>query len=419
MKSLTRIFNYDGYKVRDVQTSTKDQTIKVDLDRISDKPTSCYRCGHALGCKRGQYRVTVKELSIMNYETTVSFWRFKGHCSHCKKARSEAVSFISKESPHFTQLLSEWLGTMCEFASVSRIAEFCKQNTSTLRSMDFKRLKRLLKNYKIPEVTHIAVDEVYARKKTKFKGESRNERFFTVITDLNTRKVVWVAQGRSKESLDQFYTLIGPAACSKIKVAAMDQFDGYSASTKEFCKNATVVWDKFHIMQNLQIAINETRKDLHSQLSSKDPLFSLTRGKFKYIYLQRDSKRSNEDKKHIEAVLKENKDFLALELIKERMLTFFDEPTEQSAKDVLDEVTSWVWEAGFEPLKRHFDNLHKGWETLKNYFTFRVTSALAEGTNNVIKALKRQAFGYRNMDYFRFKIMQKCGYLNSRHINGL
>jgi transposase len=53
----------------------------------------------------------------------------------------------------------------------------------------------------------------------------------------------------------------------------------------------------------------------------------------------------------------------------------------------------------------------------QNYFRYRVTSALSEGQNNVIKMLKRRAFGYRNMFYFRLKIMQCCGYLNSRFIN--
>jgi len=70
----------------------------------------------------------------------------------------------------------------------------------------------------------------------------------------------------------------------------------------------------------------------------------------------------------------------------------------------------------FAPLETWCKNISVGWETLKNYFDFRVTSALAEGTNNVIKALKRRSFGFRNMDYFRLKIMQVCGYLNSRYI---
>jgi transposase len=61
-----------------------------------------------------------------------------------------------------------------------------------------------------------------------------------------------------------------------------------------------------------------------------------------------------------------------------------------------------------------YNNLEKGWDTLKNYFRYKATSALSEGINNVIKTIKRRAYGYRNMEYFRLKIMQVCGYLNSR-----
>lgn len=63
-----------------------------------------------------------------------------------------------------------------------------------------------------------------------------------------------------------------------------------------------------------------------------------------------------------------------------------------------------------------YKNLEAGWETLKNYFHYRVSSSLSEGQNNVIKMLKRRAFGFRNMEYFKLKIMQLCGYLNSRFI---
>ena len=77
----------------------------------------------------------------------------------------------------------------------------------------------------------------------------------------------------------------------------------------------------------------------------------------------------------------------------------------------------WIWQSGFEPLKRWYQRLEKGWETLRNYFIYKVTTALSEGKNNVIKTVKRRAYGFRNMYYFRLKIMQVCGYLNSKYIH--
>ena len=142
----------------------------------------------------------------------------------------------------------------------------------------------------------------------------------------------------------------------------------------------------------------------------------MTRGQYRFLFLKRASKRTAEEKTHIDDVMKENESFLKLELIKEKMLTFFREPDESAALKAFNEVGDWIFQAGFKPLMDWHNRLEKGWSTLKNYFKYRVTSALSEGHNNTIKMLKRRAFGYRNMTYFRLKIMQVCGYLNSRYV---
>jgi transposase len=414
---LNRIFDYKGYSVRDTQVSTKDRTVRVILARKKSKTFRCYRRKSPLERLRGHYKQTLQELPIMEFTTIVEFWRLKGHCSKCNKARSEAIDFISPETPHFTYKYTWWLGAMCEFATVSRSAEFTKVSASTLRRIDLGRMKRMLQKYKIPKVTKIAVDEVYSRKKSHYKGESRNNKFFTVITDLDTGRVLWVTSSRNKSALDDFFSIIGKKACAKIQVVAMDQHDPYKASVKEHCPNAQVVWDRFHIMQTFNNALNDTRMDLHDQLDKRDPLKKLTRPKYKYLFTMNSSKRSSEDSSHLKDVIEANQDFFLLELIKERMISFFHSRDETDARAVLDEIGLWIYESGFSHLKKWYDNFYSNWDTAKNYFRHRVSTAISEGVNNVIKSLKRQAFGYRNMDYFKLKIMQRCGYLNSRYID--
>lgn len=133
-------------------------------------------------------------------------------------------------------------------------------------------------------------------------------------------------------------------------------------------------------------------------------------------YDQSDRRTNTFDVVPLSIFIGANQAFLRLEVIKERMVTFFDQPTEAEAKEVFEELGAWIWQAQFKPLMKWYDNFEKGWDTAVNYFRFKVTSALSEGHNNVIKMLKRRAFGYRNMEYFRLKIMQVCGYLNSRFI---
>jgi len=328
----------------------------------------------------------------------------------------------------FAQIRIRFLGTMCEFSPVSRVAELAKEQNMTVRRIDLKRMRRMLGKYKIPDVTHIAVDEVYARKKAKYKDENRNERFFTVISDLNTRRVIWVSESRSQKALDEFFKIIGEKACENILVVAIDQHDDYAKSVRKNCKNAKIVWDRFHLMQNFGEALNEVRKNLHNRLdNSESEMVRLTRGKYRFSFLKNASNRSKEEKNHIDEVTRNNADFSALEIIKEGIAAFFDSLDLTTAKERLTQLGKWIDQKvaadmvkglpiAFAPLENWYKNISGGWETLKNYFDFRVTSALAEGTNNVIKALKRRSFGFRNMDYFKLKIMQVCGYLNSRYI---
>jgi transposase len=407
---------FKGYEVLDFKEFLQEGRIEIHLGRLEEKDWKCHRCAEPLSIERGRHRSRIEAMPIMGLLVWVHFWRHKGHCRSCRKARSEAVEFVSEETPHLTSDFAWWVGRMCEIAAISRVAELMNQDETSTWRLDLNRMKRMLARYKIPEVRKISVDEVYARKKPKFKGENRSERFFTVISDLETHRVIWVSEGRSKEALDQFFILIGKEASERIEVVAADQFEGYAASVRENCKKAVLVWDRFHVMQILEQAVNDTRIELHSEQPKGSDLQRLTRGKYRFMFVKKAARRTQEESVHIDEVMQANEYFAKLELIKERMLSFFDQPTEEEAKKVFDEVGNWIFQAGFRPLMRWHKNLEQGWKTLRNYFRYRVSSALSEGHNNVIKMLKRRAFGYKNMEYFRLKIMQTCGYLNSKYI---
>lgn len=407
-----------GYEVIDFKEWLQKDLIEIYIEK-QDKvsPCECSRCGHELTVKRGKHRMNIKHMPFGQFECRLIFWREKRHCPNCNKARTEALDFLAPETPHLSKDYSWWLGRLVEIGTVSRTAKLTDNSANTLWRIDFDRLLRMVQNYKIPDVTRISVDEVYTRRKKYFKSESRNEQYFTIITDLKTRRVIWVSTSRNKEALDEFFKIIGKKHCEKIKVVAMDLHDSYKASVKENCKNATVVWDKFHVVRIFEGKLNDERLKIYQDKDTAGSLKSKINGKFKYLFLKRASKRKKSEQKKLKDVMKENNDFYKLELIKEKFLTFFYQKTADDAQDLIVEIKDWIYAEGFEFLKSWVDNFIKSWDTMKNYFEYRVTSALSEGTNNVIKSLKRRSFGFRNMAYFKLKIMQICGYLNSDFIN--
>jgi transposase len=408
---------FPGFEVIEIKEWLTDLRVEVYLDAKTDRCRQCVRCSHPLEPQsQGKYRVKLEGMPVMGLRLFIHLWRERGYCAKCKKVRAERIDWIAEETPHLTQDYAWWLGRLCEIAAVSRIAEMFYRDETTLWRLDLARMKRMLAHYRIPEATAISVDEVYARKKPKFEGESRDDRFFTIISDLKTRKVIWVSESRRKEALDQFFLLIGKEQAAKIEVVASDQHEGYAASIRENVPQAVHVWDRFHLMQLFEEAVNDTRKELHEEQDKGSELSRLSRGKFRFLFVKKASRRSPEEKTHIDDVLRENAGFAKLELIKERMLSFFDQQNEADAKAIFEEIGDWIWQCRFTPLMKWYQNFEEGWATVKNYFKYRVTSALSEGINNVIKMVKRRAFGYRNMEYFRLKIMQVCGYLNSRFI---
>jgi transposase len=197
----------------------------------------------------------------------------------------------------------------------------------------------------------------------------------------------------------------------------MDQFNGYKASTEEYCPKTKIVWDRFHLMRNFESALNDERLHIVEQNKKSKKSVQNISGKFKYLFLKKAKCRSKSEKRALEQVMKDNREFYKLELIKEKFFQFFNQKTEDEAREILIEVKDWIKKNGFSYLENWVDNFVGGWDIVKNYFTMRVTSALSEGQNNVIKTLKRRCYGFRNMTYFKLKIMQVCGYLNSRYVS--
>lgn len=409
--------SFPNFEIIDLKEWLQEGRIEVFLESNNEGNRTCNRCGTVLQCQnQGKYRVRLEGMPILGLRHFIHFWRSRGYCSSCKKIRAERIDWIAQETPHLTQEYAWWLGRLCEIAPVSRVAEMFSRDETTLWRLDLSRMKRMMSFYKIPEVTAISVDEVYARKKPKHPDESRDERFFTIISDLKTRKVIWVSESRAKAALDQFFILLGKKACSKIKVVASDQHDAYAASVREHVPQAIHVLDRFHLMQNFEKAVNDTRIDLHEEQEKGSEMKRLTLGRYRFLFLKKASRRTQQERIHIDDVLKENAGFAKLELIKERMLNFFEQQTEEEAFKIFEEIGDWIWQCRFTPLMKWYKEFELNWNQIKNYFQYRVTSALSEGINNVIKMLKRRAFGYRNMEYFRLKILQVCGYLNSRFI---
>ncbi len=406
---------FQGFFVKDIKDWQEERRVEVHLEREVDKKQTCHRCRQDLDKYHDQYRLRVKHLQMMGWQVDIIFFREKRYCDNCKKIRSEHIEWLCPANPHTSMELSWWLNRLTEVTSVLSASRLESIDKKTCYRVDKYVLKRLFQGYKIPDITKIAVDEVYARgKKQQKEGETRDDLFLTVVIDLKTKKVIWVSQSRRKEALDKFFEFLGEAACNKIEAVATDQHDGYGASVRENCKNATQIWDRFHLVQNFNKALNEDRKVELSNIDPKGEMEDLMNGKYRYIFLTKAENRTKKDQRHIQDVMRLNRKMTKLEMIKEHFHKMFDCNTAEEAQVMLNEIYQWSFDANAGNIWKWVKDIREK-KIFWNYWKYKVSTGISEGMNRVIKGLKWQAYGYKDMAYFALKILQKCGYLNSRY----
>lgn len=407
--------SFQGFSVKDIKEFITAQRIEVHLERKSKEQRLCSRCFSALGHYHDRYHRKVKHLRLFQFNVEIHFFTEQRHCSGCKKVRSEWIPWLCPTSPHITMDLAWYINRLSEIATVRQVGILKSVDKMACYKIDKYILNRLLQGYQIPNVTHIAVDEVYARSPLQQKdGETRDDLFFTVIVDLRTHKVIWISKSRRKEALDTFFEMIGSEACQKIQVVATDQHEGYGASVREYCKNASLVWDRFHLVQRFTELINEERKQEAERVKGREHYRDLLSGRHKWIFLKRADHRTQKEAQHISEVLSINARLAKLEIIKERFYRIFDSKTEDEARLGMYEVYEWSMNINAWDIAKYIESLFDA-SAFWNYFSHRYTTSVVEGINRGIKTLKWVAYGYKDMVYFALKIMQKFGYLNHKY----
>lgn len=407
--------SFQGFSVLDIKESVISKEMQIELEKVPNKVHLCACCGEKLGAMEGRYWVRARHLRCFGWTVTVGFWREKRHCPRCGKTRSEMIEWICPTSPHMTLELAWWINRMSEISSVMSVSRLESVDKMACYKVDHYILSRMLQGYEIPKVKRISVDEVYARSKKQMKeNENRDDLFLTVVVDQDTHKVIWVSQSRRKEALDQFFELLGPEACKAIEVVATDQHDGYGASVGEYCPDATLVWDRFHMVQKFNDALNEERKTELDRIDPEGEMGDLMNGKYRHVFLTKASKRSATNQRHIDEVMRLNSRMAKLEIIKEHFHQMFFKKDVIEAQIMLGECYEWAWQCKAVYLVEWIWKVMNE-ERFWNFWKCRLTTGVSEGINRAIKGLKWQAYGYKNMAYFALKIMQKCGYLNHRY----
>ena len=332
---------------------------------------------------------------MVGKRTTITFPVGVVRCT-CGFRGTELLEFVDRYS-NFTKRFEEYVALLCEKMTNTDVAEVCRIGWKAVKDIDKKNLS--LKKVGLDSVspTGIGVDEV---------AYEKGHKYLTIVRELKENRVIWTGKDRKKETLDQFFTELGPTKSANITAATMDMWDPFIASVKEHCPNADIVFDKFHVSKKVNEALDAIRK---KEFGNGDKELRKVMKKKRFVILKRRKTLDETEKETINALKEKNDTLYTAYLLKEQVLDIFDEKKEKTAVERFDEWFNNVASSGMPQFEKVVETVKRYFYGIQNYFKHRITNAGAEGINNKINVIKRMAYGYRDLEYFQLKILGRCG----------
>jgi len=338
------------------------------------------------------YTRNIRDLDICGKKCYITLETYHIHCS-CGYYGIEKLDFLDKYA-RYTKRFVEYVAMLCEIMCLKDVVKVAKINWKTAKRIDKEALKKFVKDLKKVNPTQIGIDEI---------AYEKGHKYLTIVRDLNGG-VIWVGEGRAKEDLDKFFIELGEKKCKKITVAVIDMWKPYIASIKENT-SAEIVFDKFHVAKKINEAVDSIRKKEFAK-ADKEERINMKHKRFLIL-----SRRKNLKPKEVESLdvlIEQNNPLYVAYLMKEQGLDVFDEEDPINGIARLYKWIDNVIEAGIEEFKSVIETIKNYLYGIVNYFKYKLTNAASEGFNTKITVIKRRAYGFRDLEYFKLKILQSC-----------
>lgn len=300
------------------------------------------------------------------------------------------------ENPRYTQRFAMHVGTLCREMTNKAVAELERLHDSTVKTLDKIYMKKQVARAGTPAPRVIGVDEIAIRKGHDYR---------IVVSDLDRGRPIWVGgRGRAEEDLDLFFKDLGERKTRRIKLAAMDMWKPFFNSAKKNVPTVQVVYDKFHILRHLGDALDKTRRNEYHRLTGKNR--SYIKGQ-RYTLLSHRENLTLEGRRTLRKLLKVNKRIHTAYLLKESFGQLWDYETEGWARRFFEHWRDSLKWQRLAPFEKFAGMIERHWDGIASYChpENKFSLGMVEGLNTKIRVLQRRAYGYRDEEYLKLKIV--------------
>ena len=316
-------------------------------------------------------------------------------CRCCGKVKREQLDFLA-DNPFYTKRFAWFVGRRCRSSTIKDVAEELHLDWQTVKELDKHYMAVQLDRVGIPGPKAIGIDEISIRKGHTYR---------IVVSDLIRHRPIWFGgEDRSEASMNQFYDWLGEKKTRGIRLAVMDMWKPFRNATTKRAPQAAILYDKFHVMRHLNEALDKVRKAEYARLSGKERRY--IKGQ-KYVLLSNHENLSLDGRKSLKTLLAANKRLHTAYLLKESFGQLWSYQREGWARRFFDNwKASLKWQR-LKPYEKFAEMIERHWDGIAAYCIpeNKVSLGFVEGLNNKIRVIQRRAYGLRDEEYLRLKVL--------------
>jgi len=385
------ILGWPGYRVYRSEIHEEAKTLRLWVRRkSSERKLVCSGCGRSVSeiaevCER-----EIRDLPCFEYRTTVVIELYRVRCPDCG-VKIEKVAQLPSKAP-FSKRFEDAVGEACESAAARRVAKQVGLAASTVRSIDLRYLERWAAGRRQPGLRQLGVDEIHLGKKQKF---------LTVASNLESGEPLWFGRERKKETLDEFFQEELSARQRRgIEAACVDMWEPYRQSIEQWAPDCRIVYDKFHVMQHANRAVDEVRRAEFFRKGGR--MRGLVKGK-RWLLLTRWVNLTSGKRRQLNELFTLNRRLLKAYLLKESLDRLWEYRYEGA---MVRYFKGWMDQLRWQrllPFQKLAEMLLDHLDGILNYCRTKVPLGVVEAINGNIKTLLRRGRGYRNLRYLLLK----------------
>lgn len=388
---FTRILQWPGYRVYRHALDEEDMTLDLWVRRKrGNRKLECSGCGRKYVQAYDSRERAVRDLPWSLFRTTVHVEVYRVECSECG-VKIEKVPLLPSKAP-FSKRFEDAVGEACESAPARQVARRFGLSQSTARAIDLRYLERWSAGRRKPALRQMGVDEIYLGKRQKF---------LTVVCNLETAEPLWFGRERKKETLDEFFEKeLRAGQRMRVAAACVDMWEPYRLSIEQHAPHCRIVYDKFHILQHANAAVDEVRRAEFFRKGGRQR--GLLKGK-RWLLLTRWWNLTGSKRQDLNTLFAINRKLLKAYLLKESLARLWFYRYEGA---MLRYLQSWIdqlrWQR-LRPFQKLACMLLDHLEGILNYCRTKVPLGVVEAVNGNIKSLLRRGRGYKNLRYLLLK----------------